>query len=192
MNRLLFFIALASLMLGCAIYLPFENRVAYNWIKEVEGIKIQHKTSLTIKWIPPSFPQRVDIQGASGFAGGSSRTRIPTGVAISSRITEMLDIAIGVDERSSNILTILVIQATTQFQYDAFAMASTIKSGNCVFEAEFSYNGQTWKVQFTAADSGTTLQGTSQTAVLNSVWDSIAFQVTKSILFHINSSILDH
>jgi hypothetical protein len=89
-------------------------------------------------------------------------------------------------------ISLLVIQATTQFQYDAFAMASTIKSGNCVFKAEFSYNGQTWKEQFTAADSGTTLQGTSQTAVLNSVWDSIAFQVTKSILFHINSSILDH
>ena len=173
-------------LFGCAIYLPFENRISYDYIREVKKINVVNKSPLSINWIPQSFPQRVDIQGASGFVGGASRTRIPIGVALSKRITELLDMAVGIDQKSKDTLTITVIQAKTEFKYDAFALENTIKSASCVLKAEFTLNGHAWKSQFYASDSGASLQGTSQTAVLNSVWDNISFQVAKNIIEHMN------
>ena len=46
--------------------------------------------AVMITWAPSSFPTRIDVQGASGYVGSASQTRIPTGVAMAARISEAI------------------------------------------------------------------------------------------------------
>ena len=82
-------ILFSSILTGCAVNLPFNNRLNYTSVSQLSEIQ-KTKEVILIKWNPTTFPQRIDVQGADGFVGGGSRTRIPTGVALSSRIEEAL------------------------------------------------------------------------------------------------------
>ena len=172
---------------GCTINLPFNNRLNYEQVGEAKHLSIQRAGPIAVKWVPPDFPDRIDIQGASGFVGGGSRTRIPTGVALAARITEALDAAIGVDRSSARILTITIVHAKSTFQYSAgiFNVTPGIDRADCILQATFSFGGVEWKEQFTSSQRDPTVGGRSQTALLEKAWDDIALQATKSVVEHL-------
>ena len=178
---------IAPLTSGCAINLPFNNRPTYSTVKAVKDILSDNKGPIALKWIPPTFPERIDIQGASGFSGGGSQTRIPTGVGLANRILELLDVSIGVNDSSEKVLTISVIEAKSEFEFSAnlFNLANAIDVGICVFEAEFLFGNEKWNEIFKAEGRDPTIGGTSQTGVLEKVWDDIALQVVRSVIQHI-------
>ena len=91
------YIPIISLMLlaGCSVTLPFNNRLNYDIVSRAKQMEATATGPLNISWDPTDFPNRIDSQGASGFIGGGSQTKIPTGVALTSRITESLDVAVG-------------------------------------------------------------------------------------------------
>ena len=176
-------LVLAMLTSGCAINLPFNNRLAYPTVQAAKNFTTGYKEPLALKWIPPTFPERIDVQGASGFSGGGSRTRIPTGVGLANRILEVLDVSIGVSDSSDKVLTISVIEAKSEFEYSD--LSGAIDVGRCVFEAEFLFGNERWSEKFTAEGSDSTIGGTSQTGELEKVWDDIALQVGRSVYQHI-------
>lgn len=184
---LLVFLFIALLTSGCIVNLPFNNRLAYPTVQDAKDISDNQKGPIVVKWIPQTFPDRIDVQGASGFVGGGSQTRIPTGVGLSNRIIEVLDVMFGVEKSSDKVLTITVIEAKSEFEYSAgfFNVTPAIDVGRCVFEAEFICGDSRWKEKFTADEKDPTIGGTSQTGVLEKVWDNIALQVGRSVSQHI-------
>jgi hypothetical protein len=79
----LIFIAIISIICsGCAVNLPFNNRLSYQAVQEAKSFSPNSKGPISINWIPQSFPERIDVQGASGFVGGGSQTRIPIGPGV--------------------------------------------------------------------------------------------------------------
>jgi hypothetical protein len=89
-QRVLILVGLSLFASGCAVNLPFNNRAAYPTIQDAKSLSAVNKGPISVKWIPATFTERIDVQGASGFVGGGSQTRIPTGIALSNRITEVL------------------------------------------------------------------------------------------------------
>lgn len=172
---------------GCAVNLPFNNRLSYPAVRDAKNFAANTKGPISIKWIPPSFPERVDVQGASGFVGGGSQTRIPTGVGLSNRILEAFDASIGVIDSSKNTLTIEILKAETEFEYSAgfFNVTPAIDVGRCRLEAEFTIGDKRWKEKFFSESKDPTIGGTSQTAVVEKVWDDIAIQVVKNVIQHL-------
>jgi hypothetical protein len=180
-------LAIAVGLSGCAISLPFNNRLAYSSISDMKSVQIQgEKPKLSISWNPVNFPQRIDIQGSDGFVGGGSRTRLPTGVALSSRIEEAISTYADISPSGQN-LTITVLEARSGFEYSAgiFNITPAIDVGTVTFNAAFNLNGKTWNQQFSSHKKDPTIGGTSATGILESAWDDVAVQVAKSIAAHI-------
>lgn len=182
--RILPVLALAAIQSACTIALPFQNRVSYEAVADAKAAK-KDGPGLSLKWLPASFPERVDVQGASGFVGGASRTRIPTGPAISQRVTELLDASLGL-KATGTPLTIEVVNAHSTFQYSAgmFNITPAIDRAGCTFEAKFTLGTKTWTSTFKAEKKDPKIGGTSQTGLLEQVWDDIAVQVYKDVLAH--------
>jgi hypothetical protein len=99
-------------------------------------------------------------------------------VGLASRILEVLDTAIGVNDSSTTILTITVLEAKSEFEYASgiVNVTPTIDVGRCFFEAKFRLGDKTWQEQFTAEAKDPTIGGTSPTGTLEKVWDDIALQ----------------
>lgn len=172
---------------GCAVNLPFNNRLSYSSVSTAKGLAAAGKGPVSIKWVPPSFPERVDMQGASGYVGGASQTRIPIGEGLANRIVEGLDNSLGVKGSAKKSLTIDVYHAKTEFEYSAgiFNVTPAIDVARCTFEAEFSIGKKRWKERFYAELKDPTIGGSSQTGVVEKVWDDIAIQVVKNIANHL-------
>ena len=169
---------------GCAVSLPFSNRMDYSKVSAVKRLSNNKDQPVSIDWSPAGFKNRVDIQGASGFVGGGSQTRIPTGVALTSRIFEALDSSIGVDADSKNVLEINVLKAESKFEYSAgmFNITPSLDYGWCSLQVAFDYNGNQWAQTFVAEERDPTIGGTSPTGVLERVWDDIAVQLAKNVI----------
>jgi hypothetical protein len=190
MKKLRLFLAvtiIAVVCSGCAVNLPFNNRLSYPAVRDAKNFAETTKGPIAVKWIPPSFPERIDVQGASGFVGGGSRTRIPTGAGLANRILEAFDASIGVLDSSNKTLTIEIIKAETEFEYSAgfFNITPSIDVGRCRLEAEFAIGDKRWKEKFFSESKDPTIGGTSQTAVVEKVWDDIAIQVVKNVIQHL-------
>lgn len=176
----------SSMLTGCAVNLPFNNRLNYTSVSQLSEIQ-KTKEVITIKWNPNTFPQRIDVQGADGFVGGGSRTRIPTGVALSSRIEEALSQFVQLSP-NGNPLTITVESARSGFEYSAgiFNVTPAIDVANVTFTATFEYKGEKWSKTFTSKLKDPKIGGSSQTGLLDSAWDDIAVQVAKDVALHLN------
>lgn len=174
-----------TLQIGCTVTLPFQHRVSYDRVAEAKAAG-KSGPGISIRWEPSTFPERVDVQGASGFVGGGSRTRIPTGVAISQRVTELLDASVGVKPTGAP-LTIEVVKAESTFEYSAgfFNVTPSIDKAGCTFEVKFTTGGRAWSKAFTANRKDEKVGGSSQVALLEKVWDDIAVQVYREILSNI-------
>lgn len=172
---------------GCAISLPFNNRLAYSSITDMKSVQIQgEKPKLSITWNPADFPQRIDIQGSDGFVGGGSRTRVPTGVGLSSRIEEAISTYADITPNGKS-LTITILEAHSGFEYSAgmFNITPAIDVGKVTLNASFNLDGKTWTQQFSSYKKDPTIGGTSATGILESAWDDVAVQVAKSIASHV-------
>ncbi|WP_198419837.1 hypothetical protein [Geomonas edaphica] len=170
-------------MTGCAINLPFNNRLDYSRVSEAKRLASPKTTPVALEWVPVTFPTRIDIQGASGFVGGGSNTRIPTGVALSNRILEALDVSVGIDPASKHLLEMNILNAETKFEYSAGMSNITpgIDYGWCSLDIEFDYDGSVWSEKFVSEEKDPTIGASSQTALLDKVWDNIALQVAKNV-----------
>lgn len=173
-----------SLLGGCAISLPLNERLSYKFEEKATELDAQKHGPIAVKWAPADFPERVDIQGASGFVGGGSRTRVPTGVAMASRINNVLDKAIGIDKGSPNTLMLHVLSAKSEFRY-GFA-SSELTYGAMHMQIEFEYAGNTWTESFSAEVEA----GLAQTFGyrLENAWDQVAYDVGKSVVSHIEKA----
>ena len=180
-------VAAVLFLSGCAINLPFNSRLSYQTVIDAQHLSAKSEGPIAIHWVPGSFPDRIDTQGASGFVGGGSRTRIPTGVALAGRILEGLDASVGVLESSQKALTITVVNAETKFQYSAgfFNVAPAMDEGECTLEATFAIGDKTWTKTFHSQLTDSKVGGTSQTGVLEKVWDNIALQVVQNVVEHL-------
>jgi hypothetical protein len=187
-------VAAVLFLSGCAINLPFNSRLSYQTVIDAQHVSAKSEGPIAIHWVPDSFPQRIDTQGASGFVGGGSRTRVPTGVALAGRILEGLDSSVGVLESSNKVLTITVVKAETKFQYSAgfFNVTPAIDEGECTLEATFSVGEKSWTQTFHAQETDPKVGGTSQTAILEKVWDSIALQVVRNVVEHLKPAAVTH
>lgn len=181
---LIFVIMITTVCSGCAINLPFNNRLSYSAVQNAKKTTSINEGPISIKWIPIDFPERIDIQGASGFVGGGSQTRIPTGVALANRISEVLDNSVGIVASSNKVLIIEIINAQSEFEYSAgfFNVTPAIDVGRCKLEAKFNIGNKKWTDKFSSEVKDPTIGGTSQTATLEKAWDDIAIQVGKSVL----------
>lgn len=183
----LFVLCCVALIGGCAITLPFNQRMSYKEVSAAKQLNARDKGPISLQWDPSTFPDRVDVQGASGFVGGGSQTRVPTGVALASRITEALDASIGLDPSSSRRLTIKVIQAKSTFQYSAgfFNVTPALDVGACHLETEFTIGDKSWRDTFDSSQRDPTVGGSSATAILEAAWDDVALQVARSVVSHL-------
>jgi len=178
-------IFLVFLLGGCAIALPINERLSYQYESRAASLRTGNIEAISLQWIPKDFPSRIDIQGASGFVGGGSRTRVPTGIALSNRIRNVLDEAIGINQSSSRLLTITVIDAKSKFRY-GFA-SSELTYGECIFKAKFEINGKTWEEEY-SAKYDTSVVAPTFGSRLESAWDEVSLQVGKSVVDHLSHS----
>ncbi len=180
--------SLLALSTACTVTLPFNHRLDYNTVAEAKRFEARSKGPISIVWVPDTFPSRVDVQGASGFVGGGSRTRIPTGVGLSQRIAETLDAVVGVSAGAKKTLTITVDSAKSTFQYSAgfLNVTPSIDDGTCVLSASFDLDGKKWKNTFSAKLHDSKIGGSSPTGILEKVWDDLALQVAKDVVSHLD------
>lgn len=177
----------ASFCSGCTVNLPFNTRPTFDTVTQARGLNAKSDGPITVKWVPASFPDRIDIEGASGFVGGGSRTRIPIGPGLSSRILETLDAAIGVNSSSAKVLTLTIKSAKTKFQYSAgfFNVTPAIDRASCDIDVDFAFGSKQWSQTFHAEAKDPTVGGMSQTGIVEHVWDDIALQIAKDVAQHL-------
>jgi len=174
---------------GCTVNLPFNTRPSFSTVTQARGFDAKNEGPVRVVWVPSSFPDRVDIEGASGFVGGGSRTRIPTGPGLSSRILETLDAAVGVSSSAPKVLTLTIKNAKTKFQYSAgiFNVTPAIDRASCDLDVDFALGAEHWTQTFHAEAKDPKVGGTSQTGLVEQVWDDIALQVTKNLVTHMHN-----
>lgn len=185
-------VGLISLMAytGCSVTLPFNNRLNYESVSAAKNLRVDCGP-VHISWNPPEFPSRVDVQGASGFVGAASQTHIPTGVALASRITEVLDQSIGLSPDAQKNLKIRVVVAESKFQYSAgfFNITPSIDRAECSLNAQFICGDFQWQSQFHSTGKDSKIGGSSTTGLLEAAWDDIAIQVGKDVIGHLSGTI---
>lgn len=183
-------IACTVFFVGCAMNLPFNHQLASSRLSEARDLSTSRFEPISLEWFPVDFPNRVDVQGASGLIGWWTQTRIPTGTGLASRITKALDAAIGIDGKSKNVLQILVLNSVSKFEYSTgmFVITPVIDYGWCSFEAEFIYDGYKWRQAFVSEEKNASSGGSMQTGPLEKVWDNIALQVAKSVVTNLDKA----
>jgi hypothetical protein len=174
---------------GCTVNLPFNTRPSFDTVTQARGLNAKNEGPVKVTWVPSSFPDRVDVEGASGFVGGGSRTRIPIGPGLSSRILETLDAAVGVNSSAPKVLTLTITNAKTKFQYSAgiFNVTPAIDRASCDLDVDFAVGSTHWSQSFHAEARDPKVGGTSQTGLVEQVWDDIALQVTKNVVAHMHN-----
>lgn len=174
---------------GCTVNLPFNTRPSFDTVTQARGLNAKSEGPIKVTWVPSSFPDRVDVEGASGFVGGGSRTRIPVGPGLSSRILETLDAAVGVNSGAPKVLTLTIKNAKTKFQYSAgiFNVTPAIDRASCDLDVDFAVGSTHWSQSFHAEAKDPKVGGTSQTGLVEQVWDDIALQVTKNVVAHMHN-----
>ena len=182
-KKLISFTLLAVFLTGCAVNPPFNNRIDYSELRNIRSLESK-VDRLNVVWEPEEFDELIEIKGASGFIGSASRTRIPTGIAISSRLIEVLDQSLLVDSHSENKVIIKINKAESNFKYSSSLSNTegTIDYGEVIVEAEFNYKGQNWSESFYHEEKDPVSGGTSLTRPLEIAWDKVAVQMATSII----------
>jgi hypothetical protein len=179
-------LSVTAVLCGCTISLPFNQHLGPAELTEARQLNAHDKGPISISWDPASFPDRVDSLPASGYIGSTSKTVVPTGVGLATRITEALDAAVGVDPSSPQKLKIRVIDARTSFEYSGgITLKATLDVAACELRAELSLGDQSWKDVFQSSQKETAGGPNSQTGVLEAAWDDVAIQVARSVVKHL-------
>ncbi|MBK9375404.1 MAG: hypothetical protein IPN03_17195 [Holophagales bacterium] len=177
-------LALALLLvtpsLSCKIYLPFRFQLAPRLVEEAGRLRGTTPGPIALRWQPADFPTRVDVQGASGFIGGASRTRIPTGVAISTKVRDFLDAAAGVEEGARRVVTIHVVEAKASFEYGG-RKRSGIDRARCTLKVEVEDGKARWSEAYFASDEPAG-EPPTQTEVLDGVYDEVSAALARDVV----------
>ncbi|EBR3875205.1 hypothetical protein KCE64_004814 [Salmonella enterica subsp. enterica serovar Hvittingfoss] len=175
-----------SFLTGCAVNLPFNNRLSYGAIKELRQSIHNTGAKINISWEPSGFPERIDVHGASGFVGSASNTRIPTGIALSSRIEEAISTYADITPDGRN-LVIKVDDAQSKFEFASgiVNVTPTIDVADVTFKATFNLDGDIWTKEYKSRLNDPTIGGTSETGLLEKAWDTIAVQVATDVAKHL-------
>ena len=177
-------LALALLLvtpsLSCKIYLPFRFQLAPRLVEEAGRLRGTTPGPIALRWQPADFPTRVDVQGASGFIGGASRTRIPTGVAISTKVRDFLDAAAGVEEGARRVVTIHVVEAKASFEYGG-RKRSGIDRARCTLKVEVEDGKARWSEAYFASDEPAG-EPPTQTEVLDGVYDEVSAAPARDVV----------
>ncbi len=183
-------IACAVLLAGCTTNLPFSHRLASSELVEAGSLSSAKLGPVSLEWFPVDFPNREDVQSASGFLGWWPKARIPTGIGLARRIEKALDTAVGIESRSKSALQIAVLGAVSKFEFapGMFLSIPEIDYGWCSFEAEFVYDGYRWRQAFVSEEKNASSGYSRQTGPLEKAWDNIALQVAKSVVNNIEKA----
>ena len=180
-------LVLTTFLTGCAVNLPFNNRIDYSQLRTMQPVN-SSIDRLRIEWEPDDFNDSIEVKGASSFVGSNTRTRIPTGVALSSRLIEALDQVLVVDELSEKVVTITVNKAESNFKYSSSVIQTepSLTYGEVIVEADFSYQGVHWSESFYYEESAPKSGVAHPTKPLETAWDKVAVQMATSIINNIN------
>lgn len=173
-------ILLAASSFSCRIYLPYRFQLTQRLAEEAARMRGTSPGPISLRWEPADFPGRVDVQGASGFTGSLSRTRIPTGVAISTKVREFLDAAAGVDEAAVRVVTIRVIEARASFEFGG-KKARCIDRARCTLKVEVDDGSARWSEAYYASDEPGGNPPTL-TGVLDGVYDEVAAALARDVV----------
>ena len=162
------------------MYLPFRFQLTPRLAGEAAGLRGTAPGPVALRWEPAGFPTRVDLQGASEFTGSLSRTRIPTGVAISTRVRDFLGTAVGVEEGAGRIVTIRVIEARTSFEYGG-KKTGTIDRARCTLKVEVDDGMARWSEAYFSSDEPGGNPPTL-TGVLDGVYDEVSAALARDVV----------
>jgi len=171
---------LAAPSLSCKLYLPFRFQLTPRLADEAARLHGTAPGPIALRWQPSDFPQRVDVQGASGFNGSLSRTRIPTGVAISTRVHDFLQAAVGVEERAGRAVTIRVVEAKSSFEYGGKKRGG-IDRARCTLKVEVDDGKARWSEAYFASDEPGGDPPTL-TGVLDGVYDEVSAALARDVV----------
>ncbi|MGU5533716.1 MULTISPECIES: hypothetical protein [Aeromonas] len=172
-----------SVLSGCAVTLPFNNRLSYPTYQELQKEAVDKDLpAVMITWAPSSFPTRIDVQGASGYVGSASQTRIPTGVAMAARISEAISAFTQVSPNGLPLL-IDVIEAKSKFEYSAgvFNVTPSLDVGEITFKAKLTLGKSQWVKTYFSRKNDPSIGGMSATGILEAAWDDVASQVARDV-----------
>lgn len=186
--RLPAFVLLAAVAgSGCKVHMPFRFQLAPKVAAEATKARGTAVGPVALRWVPADFPDRVDVQGASGYIGSISRTRIPTGVAIASRVREYLETAVGVDAKAPRVVTITVVEAKSSYAYSAKAKVHTIDRGRCSLRVDVDDGATRWSESYYSSDEPGGAPPTP-TEVLDGVWDEVSAALSRDVLRHLGGA----
>lgn len=170
-------IAVVMFLSGCVAHLSFNNRPNFETIVAARNIQITKKTPIAVRWLPPDFPEMRESVRAGGYT-----VMTPTGVNLANRIVEVLDASVGVNNTSGSVLRVapFVAESKLEFSTNNVKYSRTIIAASCSFEAEFILDRVAWTDKFFSTRSLPEESISSQTEVLERVWDDIALQVAKN------------
>jgi hypothetical protein len=171
---------LAAPSFCCSIYLPFRFQLTPRLTDEATRLRGTTPGPITLRWQPADFPTRVDVQGASGFVGGASRTRIPTGVSISTKVHDFLDAAVGVEESAGRAVTIRVVEAKSSFEFGG-KQRGCIDRARCTLKVEVDDGKTRWSEAYFASDEPGG-QPPTLTGVLDGVYDEVSASLARDVV----------
>ncbi|WP_254413749.1 hypothetical protein [Vibrio furnissii] len=183
MRRFITMLVATTALSGCSIQLPFNDRISYQSEKEILSQVDKIDYSVNIVWSPDNFTRMFETKGSSGFVGSGTRTRIPTGYALSSRIEEAINTYAEFNPNSERIY-FYVEGASSEFEFSAnapFTANMELDHGYANLKVTIKYNDRSITKEYQAekiAKDGKTL---SQTGVLEAAWDDIAVQVAMDV-----------
>ncbi|WP_085165739.1 hypothetical protein [Gilliamella bombi] len=181
MKKLLLLTCLGFIFSGCSVHHQFSDRLSYQSLKQIKSeIHITQKQNLDITWIPSDFTSRIDIQGASGLLGSGTRTRIPIGIGLSSRIEEAISTYADLNSGGRK-LTLIVNNAKTKFTYGA----TNIDSASVYLNVTFELSGNRWTKEFSTKQNDSGVKDAKVTSVIEYAWDQIALDVAREIATHL-------
>jgi hypothetical protein len=94
-----------------------------------------------------------------------------------------------VNSSAPKVLTVTIKNAKTKFQYSAgiFNVTPAIDQASCDLDVDFAVGSDRWSQTFHAEAKDPKVGGTSQTGLVEQVWDDIALQVTKNVVAHMRN-----
>lgn len=184
------FLALAFLLaapsLSCKLYLPFRFQLTPRLAEEAARLRGTAPGPIALRWVPSDFPTRVDVQGASGFNGSLSRTRIPTGVSISTKVHDFLHAAVGVEEGAPRVVTIRVVEAKTSFEFGGRKRGG-IDRARCTMKVDVDDGEARWSEAYFASDEPEGDPPT-QTGVLDGVYDEVSAALARDVVRRLSAT----
>lgn len=174
--------ALAIALSGCGakVHLPFRFQLAPRLAAEAASARTAGGP-VALRFLPRDFPQRVDVHGADGFIGAIAKTRLPVGVALTTRVREYLEAAVGVEDGAARVVTIEVVEARTEYAFSARTKRQSIDRARCSLRVEVDDGVSRWSEAYFSSDE----QGgkpSTQTEVLDGVWDEVGAALARDVV----------